>query len=583
MITDARARRAVLFFLVLVTIIVLVRAASTAQGANDAAAAATRTPAPALTASANSRKLSWSIEEQGDILTAGAALSRTVTLFGLAGADDSLDLHWEALLGGAIVAQGRERAALLKGGTAQLTISFTPPAVEAPAGIELRARAVVRGVVEGEATFPFTVYPEGLGGPLANRLAQARVALYDPLDLARPALRALGINAEVAPAFEELALRQGDLIIIGPGGFARGQEALGPILAARARTGMPVLILDQPTLPGTLTEELRLWPSFSRTSATEEIFAPGHPVLRGLQAGRGASYFASQRGGARLLLPPTRGNFRVLAEVRARSGSAYQEGVALLEFPIGRGTVLAAQASLCSDYPGDARARILLANAIDYLLGDRPRLMRTFLYGRGVDDLPLCLTHLSLPAVTAPSDLEGVDLLLVPADWRASRHRAADLPPLARAARFLHEGGTVVLFNPQVMSLDYLRGVVGAPVSFEEPVGYADRAAVAARGALPMLQGIAPEDLDLLRVPGRPEIHLRARGGNDPIDPVLVAPGLARYTVGRGTLVALTLPDAGSCLSPRVSSLLARLLTNLGVPLESAPGTDPEAISRLEP
>ncbi len=571
MVSDARARRAVLFFLILVTIVVLVRAAATAQGASN-------TEAPG-----SARTLSWSIVEQGDILTAGKPASRTLSLLGTKEIRDALDIHWEALKGEIVVAHGEERVRLPRNAPALVTISFTPPAAEAPAGLEVRARALLRGEVVGEAAFPFTVYPEELGGPLTGRLARARVALYDPLDRARPALRALGINADAASTIEDLALRQADLIVIGPGGFARGQEALGPILAARARTGMPVLILDQPTLPGTLTEGLRLWPSFSRTSASDVLFAPGHPVLRGLHVRRGASYFAAQRGGTRPLLPPTRGNFRVLAEVRARSGPASQEGVALLEFPMGRGTVLAAQASLCSDYASDARARILLANAIDYLIGDRPRLVRTFLYGRGADDLPRCLTHLSLPAAAGPTDLKGVDLLLVPADWRASRHRSPDHPPLVRAARFLHEGGTLVLINPQVIAVEYLRGVIGAPVTFEDSGRKLNVDAATAGGTLPMLQGIADEDLDLLRVDGRPEFRLRPRGGDDPIEPILVAPGLVRYGVGRGTLVALTLPDADTCLSPRVSSLLARLLTNLGVPLEAAPGTDPEAISRLDP
>ena len=79
MVSDARARRAVLLFLVLVTIVVLVRAAATAQGANGAEAPAGRAAVPAPAAPEGARALSWSIVEQGDILTAGKPASRTLS------------------------------------------------------------------------------------------------------------------------------------------------------------------------------------------------------------------------------------------------------------------------------------------------------------------------------------------------------------------------------------------------------------------------------------------------------------------------------------------------------------------------
>jgi len=42
------------------------------------------------------------------------------------------------------------------------------------------------------------------------------------------------------------------------------------------------------------------------------------------------------------------------------------------------------------------------------------------------------------------------------------------------------------------------------------------------------------------------------------------------------------LPDAARCSSAPVSSLLARLLTNLGVPLDAETGQDRRAITRLD-
>src|SRR2546428_6481684 len=139
-----------------------------------------------------------------------------------------------------------------------------------------------------------------------------------------------------------MAVFKGDLIVIGPGGFSRGREDLGPILAARARSGMRLLLLEQPTLPGTLSEDLRLWPSFSRRSETEALLSLRHPVLRGLPPPDGA--YASTGGtSARPLLPPTRGNFRIISEIRTLTGPAWHAGATLLGLPVGAGSILAAQ------------------------------------------------------------------------------------------------------------------------------------------------------------------------------------------------------------------------------------------------
>ena len=120
--------------------------------------------------------------------------------------------------------------------------------------------AHVAGAAAGEASFPFLVYPKETGGALAELFERAQVALYDPEGSAAPALAVLGLHADRIGAFEELARYPGGLIIVGPGGFSRGREALGPILAARARSGARILLLEQPSLPGTLSADLRLWP-----------------------------------------------------------------------------------------------------------------------------------------------------------------------------------------------------------------------------------------------------------------------------------------------------------------------------------
>ena len=281
----------------------------------------------------------------------------------------------------------------------------------------------------------------------------------------------------------------------------------------------------------------------------------------------------------RPLLPPTRGNFRVLSEIRVKTGPEWQEGVTLLELPMGAGTILAAQSSLCDDYVRSPKSRLLVSNALAYLLGAERGMKRSFLYGRSLDDIPACVARLAPGATRLPADFAGVEVLLVAGDWRAQRVAAASgLPHPAEVARYLHEGGTIVLLNPQPLSIDYLQAVTGVAIHFEK----GSESGPSPDPATPLLEGIAAEDLGSIARDARDEFRLRPPAGRNDVEPLLLLPGIAQYRVGRGTLAALTLPDAGACATARVSSLLARLLTNLGVPLDHGPGLDPDTVSQLD-
>ncbi|HKB07781.1 MAG TPA: hypothetical protein VKF61_05820, partial [Candidatus Polarisedimenticolia bacterium] len=455
------------------------------------------------------------------------------------------------------------------GAMVQVTVQL--PALDRPAGLDLRVEAHAAGSAAGEASFPFLVYPKSTGAALAELFERAHIALYDPEGSASPALTALGLHAERVGVFEDLARDQRRLIIVGPGGFSRGREALGPILAARARAGARILLLEQTSLPGTFSADLRLWPAFARSNDTPSLVAAGHPVLRGLTADGAAAYFAAGASTVRPLLPPRRGNFRIISEVRARTGPGWQEGVTLLELPIGSGTLLAAQSSLCADFALRPQARLLLANALAYLLGQGRGLKRAFLYGDTLEDLPGCLARLQPDVPRLPDGFSGVDVLLVAGDWRAPRVAAAlRLPPPAEVARYLREGGTVLLLNPQPLSLAYLNAIVGAPVYFDAE-GETDPPPGSS-----LLEGVADDDLDLLGDGLKADFRLRSLPGEVKVEALVINRRIVQYRVGQGTLVALSLPDASDCAAPRTSSILARLLTNLGVPLKDPDGIDPE-------
>jgi hypothetical protein len=575
---EVRARRATVCILLILTIIVLLRAVASAQGA--ARGVVMQLPESTLgTDDLPVQAISLQIDEPESLLEAGVRAHRTLALSGLRPSTGDLDLEWTAFSEGEVLITGRHAITSRRGDDSRIVLSLPLPDVEQPAGLDLSVAVRDGGRLVGQRRFPFTLYPGPRAGGLHRLFASARVALYDPLRAVAPILRSVGLNPEIFDSYEDLTLYDGDLIVVGPGGFARGHEALGPVLAAQARAGMRALIFDQPNFPGTLSEDLRLWPAFNHPPETEVLLDSDHPILNGVHGDQSRAYFASGGVRSRPLLPPTRGNFRVLAELRVRSGPAWQQGVTLLELPIGEGTLVASQAAIPRLYFSDARARILLINTLAYLLEEQPRPVRAHLYGEDADDLPECLAHLDPRLTRAPMDLSGVGILLAPGDWRAPRRRDPDgLPLLSQVARFLHEGGTLVLVNPQSLVKEHLRRLTGTAVHFR----LADSdGTIGGNGSSTLLRGVAPTDLALLAQPGRTELRLLGRPGPEGIHPILLVPGLAQYRVGRGTLVALSLPDADDCRPSRTSTLLARILTNLGVPLHRSPGVDPHAVSLL--
>jgi len=519
--------------------------------------------------------------ERARFLATPARLERTIVLPEGPGRSGE-PLRWELRIGDRQLATGRIAAAGGKAEGSSVVLSAPLPDISEPAGMDLVVELSRGGRLPLRSIFPFTLYPHDPGQAIVSLFNRSTVAIYDPAGSAGGILESLGFRVQSIISHEELLDAGADLIVVGTGGFARGQEALGPILAQRAADGTPLLLLDQPSLAATLTDRLRLWPSFDRGTETEYLLAAGHPALQGSFGSRGAAYLQSGEAPmSRPYLPPTRGNFRVLAGVRVKHGPAWQEGVGIVEFPIGRGTVVAAQTALASDYSSEPGARVLLINLLAYLLGEPPLLRQTFLYGQSGEALPACIAGLAPDAPSAPIDLQGVKLLMVPADWQAPRRRerAATAPP-SDVARFLHSGGTVLLVDPQPLVADYLSAVLGEWVEFE-PFRRATRDArlSEAAGKLPLLQGIGAEDLDLLRRPGEREFLLRSHRPNVRFEPILRVPGLSLYRVGRGSLVAMAMPRSVDCGSPRAASLLARLLTNLGVPLGVSGGENVTTMS----
>jgi hypothetical protein len=515
--------------------------------------------------------------ERISLLASPARLERTLAL---PGGEERLSpaLAWELRLGDESVAAGRIPAGAAPG-EKSLRVSVDLPEVEEPAGLEL---LVAVGGGSGEplrSRFPFTLYPRAPGQAIVARFARSTAAIFDPEGSAGGVFESLGFRVVPVRRHDGLLDTRADLIAVGSGGFSRGHEPLGPILARLAGRGTPVLILDQPSVPATLTPHLRLWPSFAGGATAVRFLAAGHPAFVGPAGRRAADYLgAAAAGDGRPYLPPTGGNFRALAGTRVGRGPAREEGIGIVEIPMGRGTVVAAQIDLVSAHARDPGARIVLINLLAYLLGEHAPFRETYLYGPAEGALSDCIGGLAPDAPPAPADLIGVELLIVPAGWQAPRRReAAPAAPLADVARFLSEGGTILLVDPQPIVAGYLTALLGERVEFGPPSNRRS-----GDGSISLLEGIADEDLDLLGLPGERDFLLRSLRPADRLQEILRIPGLSAYRVGRGTLVALAMPRSIDCRSPRAASLLARLLTNLGVPLEGNGDRGMERFTRLE-
>ena len=256
------------------------------------------------------------LREQGEILIASHPARRTLIVNYSGSESTPLGIRWELRIGEAVVGRGADAIDSRQGGEIEIPLLLPLPEIDAPAGLVL---AVEIGAIDSpllRSSFPLTLYPQEPGLTIVSYFETASIALFDPSGRAGPHLEALGLTVLRMADGAHLRNVAIDLIVIGPGGFARGQEALGPILAERARSGTPILVLDQPSIPGTLTDRLRLWPSFRKGPSTDVLLASQHPVFRGLDGARATGYLAKATPGRRPYLPPTSGNFRILAGTR---------------------------------------------------------------------------------------------------------------------------------------------------------------------------------------------------------------------------------------------------------------------------
>ena len=264
---------------------------------------------------------------------------------------------WELSFGRAVLDHG-DGVIDAKSGRCELKIKA--PAVRVPAEMKLLVTAVAAGSGEKLATVDQTVhvFPDELLPGVARRLKAKQMLVWDdaaglPAVLAKAGVEFTRIADASAPIDGAV-----DLVLVGPDQLDDRAE-IGPLLAL-ARAGAQVLVLQQKRC-GTLAG----WPLVERRrSGIEGKW--DHLVFEGLTAGQWRT--AAEADDALLAIrAPRDAAVTPLAWWKSELADETEPtDLMVASVPMGKGRLVLCQMPL-SDWENDPRARILLANLVDYL------------------------------------------------------------------------------------------------------------------------------------------------------------------------------------------------------------------------
>ena len=309
-----------------------------------------------------------------------------------------LAASWTATLGGERIAKGELELKLEGGDILFRPLEFALPQTttrkEGVIALEVKDRET--GKVVATDSFAFQAYPPL---NLPEKARGLRVALFDPRDESRPALRRLGLKPRLVTEAEDL--KAADLLVIGRGALPE----FGSTLLAELPAGLPVLVLEQ---KHEVLETLgfRAYPICTRT-----VFPlpADHPALKGVAAADlrdwrvdpqllpegfdplrpGYNYHIGNRGtvASVTIETPTRGNFTPLLQ----TGCDLRE-TPLLEWMVDGRRWLFCQLSVNDPAPeepdfenspgdavgveGDPVAARILANLLEYVVSPAPAPVR---------------------------------------------------------------------------------------------------------------------------------------------------------------------------------------------------------------
>lgn len=274
------------------------------------------------------------------------------------------DLIWELRLDGIALSQG---TAAVPGDDKEAVIHLTPPKVRARVTFNWFYRVVERNTKKVFETgkIPLSVFPDDLLEGLARRLGRKRLVICDkPRGLARALESAAIPCTEVALDKLEFA-RADDIVLVGPDLLTDSPFEQGPLMNL-AEAGASVIVFRQ-SEPGLLFG----FPLMNRVAPAHPDtieWRMDHPLLAGFEPQDLRSWIAGVSLLEVIQLPPDEPALEVGFYPREVAGDEPAPIDALLvSKSVGKGRIVLCQLPL-GDWKKDPRTRMLLRNAIDYLL-----------------------------------------------------------------------------------------------------------------------------------------------------------------------------------------------------------------------
>lgn len=312
----------------------------------------------------------------------------------------------------------------------------------------------------------FTLTVELLDGETTVFSTEKTCAAFAPAKLSLPERVRLGLfDAEGATA--ALLTQQGvpytplsdlatapydelDILVVGRNSlveehvFHVGAESIRARWEAFAESGGWVVVLEQSSYP-------RWMPlSFSVTDHAANFAFPratDHPIVSGISEEDLRWWRGDNLVTAGNLSKPSRGNFRVLADVGSENGLDH---AAMLEMPYGRGGFICSQMLLLRKCSSEPMAGILFQRILEYCSQKRNHLYYAGLLAEPDSDpantlSQLGLLHENLCSRLATQDLAIYSLLLIAGGESVWNEAQASL---AKLASYVEQGGTLLLHRP---------------------------------------------------------------------------------------------------------------------------------------
>lgn len=271
------------------------------------------------------------------------------------------ELSWQLLLDGAVLEKGAIAVPAPAGGEA--TLRLTPPRTRARVTMRWVYEVRARGEVLGRGEAPIRVFPEDVGTGLAGRVGEKRLLVWE-----RPG-GALGkwLEREQVPftavdSSAQLATSDPQVVLVGPDVIDDSPFTQAP-LAALAESGASVMVFRQAE-----PQRLMGYALGTPRAPAHLVWRAGHPLLADLTPEDLDSWWPAGADVRVVELPADEAALEIGYYAREVAGTAPAPiDAVLVTRSVGKGRLVWCQIPLGA-WGSDPRSRIMLSNAIDYLL-----------------------------------------------------------------------------------------------------------------------------------------------------------------------------------------------------------------------